>query len=538
NVENDQLVGIQLRGQIYTGKVTGDQAVVSIPSAAWQGVTEGATLALAVNVNNKAGNSAATNTSTRFTVDRLGPSAGVYEGEFPVLEYQGKSVVVRMSEPLDESQLPPLTWFSLTQGGQALTIKSVSFFTDPRSKIYGAPAYGSIELTLDQTVDPYAALSLRYTDPNPAQNDTRALQDLAGNDALSFSINNQPSQIAASFSITRAGVKAVYTLPSNNSLDPIAAYDLFMPANGQRGIGYANAPLASANNVKSLLGVDKPADTPWRIAGLASSLSAGDLLDVRTQQKEIATLIYDRIEVPLVTLPFGLIAYSASSNMEIGSRVVLRDGSGTLKLVEPATYQISFKSTDPGVYVPGIGTIGTTGPDVLLGGASADIVLTFSGNDTVTAGAGADGIIAGSGSKTIIHNRGDSGLLTDVLASTPKTQLSTASFDVLSGLGLRVSTASTEANDQIDFPDGDYVYVAFNAASISSTFQLADRQYTLIRGSFDPIAETFSLETQGGSSLLTVNLSGRVEAIVLVGFVGSTSDDGFMGKVSLQPPVG
>ncbi|NDD15031.1 MAG: hypothetical protein EB072_20980, partial [Betaproteobacteria bacterium] len=290
NVENDQLVGIQLRGQIYTGKVTGDQAVVSIPTAAWQGVSEGSILTLAVNVNNKAGNSAATNTSSRFSVDRQAPSVGVHAGEFPVLDYQGYTVIVRMSEPLDENRPPPSGWFSVAQGGKGLTIKSLKIFADPRWKLYGTSPYGSIELTLDQAIDPYATLSIRYTDPNPALNDQNALQDLVGNDASSFVINNQPSQITASFSMSRAGVLAVYSIPGNASLDPIAAYDLFMPANGQRGVGYASTPLTNSNNVKSLLGSDKPIDTSWRVAGLASSLGAGDLLDIRTQPKEIATL--------------------------------------------------------------------------------------------------------------------------------------------------------------------------------------------------------------------------------------------------------
>ena len=536
NVENDQLVGIQLRGQIYTGKVTGDQAVVSIPTAAWQGVSEGSILTLAVNVNNKAGNSAATNTSSRFSVDRQAPSVGVHAGEFPVLDYQGYTVIVRMSEPLDENRPPPSGWFSVAQGGKGLTIKSLKIFADPRWKLYGTSPYGSIELTLDQAIDPYATLSIRYTDPNPALNDQNALQDLVGNDASSFVINNQPSQITASFSMSRAGVLAVYSIPGNASLDPIAAYDLFMPANGQRGVGYASTPLTNSNNVKSLLGSDKPIDTSWRVAGLASSLGAGDLLDIRTQPKEIATLIYDRIETPLVNLPFGLIAYATSSTVEIGSRVALLDGRGTLKLVEPATYQVSFKPSDPGVYVSGAGKIGTTGSDDLSGDASAEIFLTFSGDDTVRAGAGADGIVAGSGAKTIVQNSGDSGLFFEALKSVkdPWTSISTQSFDLVSGFGLRGET--TSKRDQLDLPDKDYRYVNPPNQPFKPGWQLSDGDYTIIRGDFDPLLERFDVSNDGPSSMLVVDYGERTEAIILVGFAGSFTDDGMLGLLTAIPP--
>ncbi|NDD13382.1 MAG: hypothetical protein EB072_12220, partial [Betaproteobacteria bacterium] len=245
---------------------------------------------------------------------------------------------------------------------------------------------------------------------------------------------------------------------------------------------------------------------------------------------------YDRIETPLVNLPFGLIAYATSSTVEIGSRVALLDGRGTLKLVEPATYQVSFKPSDPGVYVSGAGKIGTTGSDDLSGDASAEIFLTFSGDDTVRAGAGADGIVAGSGAKTIVQNSGDSGLFFEALKSVkdPWTSISTQSFDLVSGFGLRGET--TSKRDQLDLPDKDYRYVNPPNQPFKPGWQLSDGDYTIIRGDFDPLLERFDVSNDGPSSMLVVDYGERTEAIILVGFAGSFTDDGMLGLLTAIPP--
>jgi hypothetical protein len=546
NVEDGQTVGITLKGKVYEALVSNNKAQWLVPIDLFD-PTKSTSLndgnhILLVNVNNLAGNAAQTGKLT-FMVDRVGPFPGTHRGELPEIVYQDNTIIFRLNEPLSLGNPPLPSAFSLL--GQKLDVVSVALFEDYRGTYDASGPYSSVKLTLKsgQVVDPFMPLVINYKDPSP-NNDSNALQDIVGNDALDFTVNNQPSNIQVSLSMTRAGVKAIYSVPFNTQIDPIAAYDIYIPANGQRGVLSVTAPLTFVSNTDALLGVAPSTQSDWRVVGITSALGNSSFV-IGSGANIFASVIYDRVQADTVRLPIGFIGYDQDANIQIGGRVTSVDTLGNFKLVESATVDAKFKKTSPSdVIVPGTYMVGTAGNDKFQGTDLADIYLSLTGDDEIKAGPGADGIILGAGKKTVIHNAFDSGDIIGLLDVSKKSDISVLEFDIYSGLGMK-GEGNGILPDIIDFPDGDYSTLAsFEAnkyAGISGnqiTASNFDHKYSLLRGAYNPFTERFEISASGQSSMLLVGIEKRIEAIVLVGFTGAVFDDGSLGVFTLAPPGG
>ncbi len=73
--ENGQVVTLSLAGSSYTGIVNNNSASVLVPSSALKALTDGVSYTLTANVSDLAGNAAAANTVTSFSVDKAAPGA-------------------------------------------------------------------------------------------------------------------------------------------------------------------------------------------------------------------------------------------------------------------------------------------------------------------------------------------------------------------------------------------------------------------------------------------------------------------------------
>ncbi|SVD93757.1 uncharacterized protein METZ01_LOCUS446611, partial [marine metagenome] len=72
--EDNQPVTVMLNGADYTGIVGSNSASVTVAATGLQGLTDGSTYDLTVNVSDAAGNAAMADTGTSFTVDTTAPS--------------------------------------------------------------------------------------------------------------------------------------------------------------------------------------------------------------------------------------------------------------------------------------------------------------------------------------------------------------------------------------------------------------------------------------------------------------------------------
>lgn len=171
----------------------------------------------------------------------------------------------------------------------------------------------------------------------------------------------------------------------------------------------------------------------------------------------------------------------------------------------------------------GAGTLtGGSAGDVLGGSSGKDTINAGAGDDAITGGAGADAINVGTGTDTVVQAANDSGNFTTPAGNS----VSTTGFDVVSGLA---------AADKIDLAAGNYtISTATSLAGIS----IADLQAVLVKGTYDATAGTFVGSASGTDTLFVYDADGSAatvdaEAIVLVGFAGTATDDGTNGVFTL-----
>ena len=129
----------------------------------------------------------------------------------------GNSIDLQFSENVDRSNLPPATAFTVTVGGSAVTVSSV---TSP-----SGTGQDSLLVTVSPVIVQGQAVVVAYADPTTAD-DANAIQDTAGNDAAAFTtgMNGVPAVTNAS-----TVLPAATEVPADWSLKPtgLATGDTF-----------------------------------------------------------------------------------------------------------------------------------------------------------------------------------------------------------------------------------------------------------------------------------------------------------------------
>ncbi|WP_327857357.1 SwmB domain-containing protein [Acinetobacter guillouiae] len=219
--------------------VNGSTVVLTLgtPVTAGQAVQVGYTDPSAANdpnaIQDIAGNDAATLPATTVDNGSTVPGGDTTAPTFvsAALDTAGTSLTLTYSEALDGNNLPPLNSFVVTADGQVVPVTGVT--------VNGS----TVVLTLGTPVTAGQAVQVGYTDPSAA-NDPNAIQDIAGNDAVTLpptSVTNGsviPSDTTAPTFVnaTVDPLGTTLTLNYNEALDPLnppVAGDFAVTADGQ-----------------------------------------------------------------------------------------------------------------------------------------------------------------------------------------------------------------------------------------------------------------------------------------------------------------
>ncbi|QQC86175.1 BapA/Bap/LapF family large adhesin [Acinetobacter bereziniae] len=220
--------------------VVGSSVVLTLgaPVTAGQAVEVGYTDPTAGNdvnaIQDAAGNDAASLPATPVSNDSTVPGGDTTAPTFvsAAVDTTGTSLTLTYSEALDGTHPPAVGDFTVTAGGQVVTVTNVA--------VVGS----TVVLTLGAPVTAGQAVEVGYTDPT-AGNDLNAIQDAAGNDAASLPatpVNNDstvpggdttaPTFVSAAVDTTGL----LLTLTYNELLDatyPPVAGDFAVTAGGQ-----------------------------------------------------------------------------------------------------------------------------------------------------------------------------------------------------------------------------------------------------------------------------------------------------------------
>ncbi|WP_320159253.1 SwmB domain-containing protein, partial [Acinetobacter bereziniae] len=171
-------------GQVVTVTgvtVVGSTVVLTLgtPVTAGQAVEVGYTDPTAGNdlnaIQDAAGNDAASLPATPVSNDSTVPGGDTTAPTFvsAAVDTTGTSLTLTYSEALDGTHPPAVGDFTVTAGGQVVTVTNVA--------VVGS----TVVLTLGAPVTAGQAVEVGYTDPT-AGNDLNAIQDAAGNDAATL----------------------------------------------------------------------------------------------------------------------------------------------------------------------------------------------------------------------------------------------------------------------------------------------------------------------------------------------------------------
>jgi len=183
-------------------------------------------------------------------------------------------------------------------------------------------------------------------------------------------------------------------------------------------------------------------------------------------------------------------------------------------------------------------TINTgAGADVIAATQLADTINSGSGNDNVQGNAGADVINVGTGTDTITQAAAsDSGTFTAPATNT----ISTTTFDKVTGMAatdvLVLIAGGYSAAPSAGAADNRMV--STSTAGNTLVGAGANNRVDLIRGTFDSAANTFVGSASGTDTLVVYDSNAAqattaLEAIVLVGFTGTTTTIAVDGSVTL-----
>uniref|UniRef100_UPI00124FE429 SwmB domain-containing protein n=2 Tax=Acinetobacter bereziniae TaxID=106648 RepID=UPI00124FE429 len=185
-------------------------------------------------IQDVAGNDAASLPATTVTNDSTVPGTDTTPPIFvsATVDNTGTQLVLTYNKDLDSANLPLINSFTVTAGGQVVTVTNVA--------VVGS----TVVLTLGAAVTAGQSVTVGYTDPS-ADNDVNAIQDIAGNDAATLTptaVDNGstvPAGDTTAPSFESAAVDStglLLTLTYNELLDathPPVAGDFAVTAGGQ-----------------------------------------------------------------------------------------------------------------------------------------------------------------------------------------------------------------------------------------------------------------------------------------------------------------
>jgi S-layer protein len=165
---------------------------------------------------------------------------------------------------------------------------------------------------------------------------------------------------------------------------------------------------------------------------------------------------------------------------------------------------------------------GGTGNDTIVGGSGKDVIVGGGGADKITGGAGADSITISGNTSTIIQGSGHSG--TNATLNTATSEL-TATFDVIKGVTAGTKIDLSSFGGGLTIGSGDLA--ATNLAGVTGHVVFAS-------GTFDAANGIFAYGAAGADTVVTYDVAGHFESIVLVGYhAASTTAISGAGVITL-----
>ncbi|AWN40609.1 beta strand repeat-containing protein [Methylobacterium durans] len=288
-------------------------------------VAAGADLPVSLVLKDTAGNE-----STAFTAP-ISQANDAVDAHRPVLQsasVNGTSLVLTYDEALDATHLPAGGAFTVTAGGSAIPVSSVS--ADAAAK--------TVTLTLASAVGHGQTVTVAYADPSSGD-DANAVQDAAGNDAASFS--NQ--------AVTNG------TIPVDNI-----------------------APTVTISAADSQLTVGETSLVTFQFSETVIGFGSGDIILNHGQISAFTPIDGDTF----TTLFTPATNYSGLGSIAIaaGTYNDLAGNQGTAGQVDVAINTLVGKTIDGTPKADNL--VGTSGDDILDGKAGADKMAGGQGNDT------------------------------------------------------------------------------------------------------------------------------------------------------------
>lgn len=189
---------------------------------------------------------------------------------------------------------------------------------------------------------------------------------------------------------------------------------------------------------------------------------------------------------------------------------------------------------------------GGANADYLAGGQLADTLTGGAGADTIAGGRGADVIDVGASTTTndriwLNAGAGATGGDSGVFAAPATNTISTAAFDVITGMGvgdtIQLNSASYTGNA------GGLAGLIANGVAVANTLvglAVADNSIMQVRGTYDATTNTFVGSATGADTMMVLDTDATVgttayEGVVLVGYVAAsvTSIGGNAGLITL-----
>jgi S-layer protein len=164
---------------------------------------------------------------------------------------------------------------------------------------------------------------------------------------------------------------------------------------------------------------------------------------------------------------------------------------------------------------------GGTGADTIVGGSGKDVIVGGGGADKITGGAGADSITISGNTSTIIQGANHSG--TNATLNTATSEL-TATFDVIKGVTAGTKIDLSGISTTLAIGSGDLA--ATNLAGVTGHVVFA-------AGTFDAANGIFAYGAAGADTVVTYDVAGHFESIVLVGYHAASTTAIASGIVTL-----
>lgn len=376
------------------------------------------TTALTLNggtIRDSSGNNASLTLPTPGASGSLGANANiVVEAVAPVFTsaaVNGSTLKLTYGESLDATNIPAANAFAVLVGGQAATVSNV------------AVTGSTVTLTLAQAVTNGQTVTVGYADPSNG-NDVNAIQDAAGNDAIT--ITNQ--------AVTN---NTVATPQPPTSQPPLTEGT---SGNDNIAIGASTTPVFGGAGSDQITATPA-AGTTAQVYGGSGFLDPNDAGDMISVSGGGSGIVYgnggdDQI---VVTSTGAASVFGGVGNDQVtirndaANQVTAGPGADVIQITGNGDNQVLGGSqiNDPNdgadrITITGNGNnlvYANGGDDVIVfTGSGSNTVFAGVGNDTIVGGSGADRIVAGPGSNVItggagadrfVHTAGGQDIITD-----------------------------------------------------------------------------------------------------------------------------